>query len=175
MAGRLVNYDAVAQHYGTWIRGYHWDIYGCLTYSQPQSRKSAEALLKRFFDRLRKRLGTSVSYFAALEGRLSGCGHSDIRLHWHFVAASDQSEGMATIANHLWQFGNSKIERYDPHQEGSYYLSKLAAHPNGDILFDNLERMEFRGPSDLIAAANANPYVPEHLKGKASGQYLVVR
>ena len=109
------------------------------------------------------------------DGRLSGCGHSPIPLHWHFVAAADQSDGMASIADGLWRFGNSKIERYDPDKEGSYYLSKLAAHPNGDILFGNLERLEFRGPSDLIEAAAANPYVPEHLKGKASGKYLVVR
>jgi hypothetical protein len=175
MAGRLVTYDATAQHYGTWIRGYDWTIYGCLTYSQLQTRKSADALLKRFFDNLRKRLGPSVSYFAALEGRLSGCGHSRIALHWHFVAASDQSEGMATIADGLWRIGNSKIEQYDPNKEGAYYVSKLAAHPNGHILFDNLESMDFRGPSDLVAAANTNPYVPEHLKGKTSGKYLVIR
>jgi hypothetical protein len=46
-------------------------------------------------------------------------------------------------------------------------VSKLAAHPTGDYFVHSLEGMDYHGPSDLIMAANANPYVPKHLKGRA--------
>jgi len=35
--------------------------------------------------------------------------------------------------------------------------------------------LDYHGPSDLLAAAAENPYVPAHLKDRAFGQYLVVR
>jgi hypothetical protein len=35
--------------------------------------------------------------------------------------------------------------------------------------------MEYHGPSDLLAAAQTNPYVPAHLKDRVFGDYHVVR
>jgi hypothetical protein len=174
---RLVKYDAMAQHTGTWLRGYDWNIYGCGTYREPKSETHAQALMKRFIERLQRKLHAPVSYFAAMERRWSGCGDSPVAVHWHFLAASVSSEAMAPMAESLWAelFGNAKIDPYDGNKEGAYYVCKLASHQNGLILSGNLDQLEYHGPSDLLAAAAENSYVPAHLKGRVFGDYLVVR
>ena len=171
---RLVKYNAMAQHMGTWLKGFDWNIYGCGTYRNPVSETYAQALMKRFMEHLNRQLRTRVTYFAALERRYSGCGYSPIPVHWHFLAVSDRSESMAALAKDLWEekFGNAEIERYDPTKDGAYYVCKLATHPNGLTVINNLDRLEYRGPSDLIAATYSDPYVPDHLKGKVFGEYL---
>ena len=63
----LITYNAVAQHIGSWFSGYDWDVYGCGTYREPVSEMRAQALMKRFIERLTRRLRTPVSYFAALK------------------------------------------------------------------------------------------------------------
>jgi hypothetical protein len=177
MMKRLVTYDAMAQHTGTWLRGYNWNIYGCGTYGLPKSETHAVALMKRFMERLQRKLHAPVSYFAAMERRYSGCGDSPIPLHWHFLAASVSGEAMASLAEALWEdlFGNAKIDPYDPDGDAAYYVCKLVSHQNGLILSGNLDQMDYHGPSDLLAAAEANPYVPAHLKDRVFGQYLVIR
>jgi hypothetical protein len=177
MMKRLVTYDPMAQHTGTWLRGYNWNIYGCGTYRQPKSETHAVALMKRFVERLQLKLHAPVSFFAAMERRYSGCGDSPIPVHWHFLAASVSNEAMAPIAESLWEelFGNAKIDPYDRNRDAAHYVCKLVSHPNGSVLSGNLDQMEYQGPSDLLAAAQVNPYVPAHLKDRVSGQYLVIR
>jgi hypothetical protein len=174
---RLVNYDAMAQHTGTWLSGYNWNIYGCGTYRQPECEARAEALMKRFMERLERKLHAPVPYYAALERRYSGCGFSPIPVHWHFLAASVSSEAMVSIATDLWEgsFGNAKIDSYDSDRPAAFYVSKLVSHQNGSVLAGKLDQLDYHGPSDLLAAAAENPYVPAHLKDRAFGQYLVVR
>lgn len=172
---QLKTYNPMTQHMGTWLLGYDWNIYGCGTYSDPVNVTLAQALMKRFIERLDHKLRAPISYFAALELRYSGCGLSPIPVHWHFLAGCARSEGMASIAQQLWEdrFGNAKIERYDKTKPGTFYVCKLANHPNGTILFNNLDHLRYDGPSDLLAAAAKNPYVPDRLKDKVFGQYLV--
>ena len=173
----LIKYNAMAQHTGTWLRGYHWNIVGCGTYREPVSEVGAQALMKRFMERLARKLRTPVPYFAALERRYSGCGHSPIPAHWHFLAASSQPAGMKGLAQDLWRelFGDAKIDYYDSSKPGTYYVCKLAANPNCTILAGGIEKLVYRGPADLIAAAQCDPYVPDHLKNKVFGEFLRIR
>lgn len=174
---RLMTYNAAQQHWGTYLQGFDWSIYGCGTYREPVSAVRAEALMKRYMERLSRKMKTPISYFAGLEQRLSGCGMSPIPVHWHFLATCDPDYGLSEVAQALWteKFGDAKIEAYDPVRNGAFYVSKLAGHANGDFTFGNMDMLTYRGPSDLIAAAHANPYVPNHLKEKVHGQYLAVR
>ena len=178
MNGSLMTYHPAQQHWGTFLSGYHWDIYGCGTYREPVSVGRAETLMKRYAERLEGRLKTDVPYFAALEHRFSGCGMSPIDVHWHFVASSSRyAADMDYKAEQLWRakFGDAKIRPFDPTRNGLYYISKLADHPNGVFLFDKMDFTPYEGASDLIAAAHANPYVPDRLKDVAFGEYLTVR
>lgn len=177
MKGQLKTYSPMNQHMGTWLMGYNWSIYGCGTYREPVGEVGAHALMKRFMERLDRKLRAPVSYFAALERRTSGCGLSDIPTHWHFLAACPRHEGMAQIAHSLWEerFGNAKVERYDRTRNGAFYVCKLVNHANGSVLSGKMEWLPYEGPSDLLRAAALNPYVPDHLKDKVFGQYLVVR
>jgi hypothetical protein len=118
-----------------------------------------------------------LSPFMPLERRYSGCGFSPIPVHWHFLAASVSSAAMAPIATDLWEqlFGNAKIEYYDKEKPGAFYVSKLVSHQNGLILHGKLDQLEYRGPSDLLAAAAGDPYVPARLNDRVFGDYLVLR
>jgi len=162
---------------GTWLLGYEWSIIGCGTYREPVGEAGAQALMKRFMERLGRKLRTPVPYFAALERRYSGCGHSEIPIHWHFLAASAQPAAMSTMAENLWKemHGDAKVEEYDPMKPGAYYVCKLAVNPNSVILPEHLDKLAYHGPTDLLAAAQKDPYVPDHLKHKALGEYLRIR
>lgn len=173
---KLMTYDATQQHYGAWLSGYDWDVYGCGTYRASVSEERAQMLLKRFMEKLGRKVHADVSYIAALERRYSGLGGCP--LHWHFVAAGGaRNIEMARIGQELWwkHFGNAKVVPYDPGQAGVFYICKTAADPRGLLEMRNLDRLTYRGPSDMVEAAQANPYVPQHLKDKTSGKYLVVR
>ena len=177
MQSRLMTYSAPQQHWGTYLRGFNWNVYGCGTYREPVSAVRAEVLMKRYMERLSRKLKAPVSYFAALERRYSGCGMPPIPAHWHFLAACDPAYGMREVAQALWteKFGDAKVDVYDPSQGGAFYISKLAGHANGEFTFANLDLLAHHGPSDLMAAAHASAYVPDHLKDKLHGQYGVVR
>ena len=54
-------------------------------------------------------------------------------------------------------------------------LRQLATQQDGLVLTGKLDQMQYHGPSDLIAAAAEDPYVPAHLKNRAFGDNLVVR
>ena len=176
MNAQLINYNAAAQHMGTWLSGYDWNVFGCGTYRDPVSEVRAQALMKRYFERLARKLHTPVSFYAALERRYSGCGLSPVPAHWHFLAACIEPAGMASIAERLWKelFGDAKVELYDS-SAAAYYVSKLSPHQNSTILDGGMERLSYNGPTDLVAAAYANPYVPDHLKDKVFGEFLRVR
>lgn len=173
----LKSYSPMAQHTGTWLRGYSWNIYGCGTFSKPVGEVYAVALMKRFMEKLDHKLRAPVSYYAALERRYSGCGMSPIPVHWHFLAACPRSEGMVNLATRIWedQCGNAKIERYDGTRYGCFYVSKLVNHANGAILDGKFEHLKYNGPTDLLAAAATDPYVPNNLKDKVFGKYLALR
>jgi hypothetical protein len=83
----------------------------------------------------------------------------------------------ARVTESLWaeRFGNAKIDLYVWNRQAAYYVCKLVSHQNGLIISGNLDQMKYRGPSDLLAAASTNPYVPAHLKNQVFGEYLVVR
>jgi hypothetical protein len=132
--------------------------------------------MKRFIERLERKMHGPVWYFAALERRHSGCGDSPIPVHWHFLAASADGNGMRSLAESIWteKFGNAKIEAYDENGQAAYYVSKLVSHHNGMIL-SNLDAMEYRGPTDLLTIAATDPYIPTHLRDKVFGRYLAVR
>jgi hypothetical protein len=177
MERQLTTYTPMTQHTGTWLMGYDWSIYGCGTYAEPVNEFRAEVLMRRFMERLDRKLHAPVSYYAALERRYSGCGLSPIPLHWHFLAACPRSEGMAKLASELWEekFGNAEIVRYDRTKNGTFYTCKLANHANGMPLTGKMEHLRYDGPEDLLAATQSNPYVPDHLKDRVFGTYLVVR
>src|ERR1700689_2878568 len=101
MNTQLIKYDAAAQHTGTWLSGYDSNVFGFGTYREPVSEVRAQALVKRFFARLARKLHTPVSYFAALERRFSGCGHSPVPVHWHVLVAAPEPTGMAGVAERL--------------------------------------------------------------------------
>jgi hypothetical protein len=84
---------------------------------------------------------------------------------------------MVSIATDLWEgsFGNAKIDSYDADRPAAFYVSKLVSHQNGLIQSGKLDQMEYFGPSDLLAAAAENPYIPARLKQKVYGNYLVLR
>jgi len=173
--GRLVNYNAGAQQYGEWLRGYDWQIYGCGTYRSHVNEVQAHAYLKRFFEHLKKRIRTSVGFYATLEHRYSGCGMSPIPLHWHFLAAStnEDSTHVAKAARDLWsgKFGNTKIVPYDATGNASFYVAKCAMLPHCSNEMSFPPFLAYHGSADLLQAATKNPFVPEHLNDRASGSY----
>ncbi|MDR3727906.1 MAG: hypothetical protein P4K86_12775 [Terracidiphilus sp.] len=175
-SGRLVNYDAGAQHYGEWLRGYDWQIYGCGTFRTPVNEVQARAYLKRFFERLEKRIRSTVGYFASMERRYSGCGMSPIPIHWHFLAASETRDPgfVATAAQALWKdkFGDAKIGPYDESRDATFYVAKCVMLPHCSTEMRFPPFLAYHGSSDLLQAATRNPFVPEHLKDRASGSYL---
>jgi hypothetical protein len=177
-SSRPVTYNATAQHWGEYLRGYDWAIYGTGTFRRPDLGVSgATAYLKRYFEQVDKATRSRIPYFAALERRRSGCGMPGINPHWHFLAAGDDPQSLARTAETVWfrNFGDAKVGIYDLTRPAAFYVAKLAGHPNGEFQFKNLELLEYRGPQDLLAAAHDNDYVPAHLKDRVFGEYLAVR
>lgn len=87
---------------------------------------------------------------------------------------------MAGTAQVTWQelFGNALIKPYDPRDpehDAVYYVAKLAAHQNCNLTVRNLDLLEYCGLSDLLPEAANNPYVPDRLKSRVFGEYLVMR
>src|SRR5450759_1725259 len=103
MNGTLMRYSPVMQHYGTFLKGYPWQIYGCGTYREPVSKNRAEVLWKRFVEHLTKRVRQPVAYAAALEGRFSGLGDSPVPVHWHYLAACPRPTDLQEQAEELWE------------------------------------------------------------------------
>ncbi len=135
---RLIEYDALAQHYGQWLSGYEWGAYGCGTFANRISKGEAKSRMKRFLERLEKAVGSGISAMAVLENRYSGLGMSPIDLHWHFVLASPERPELLLheLSTNIWGrlCGNSVIGPYDPHQPGTFYLTKVVAKENGELL-----------------------------------------
>jgi hypothetical protein len=174
--GRLVGYNAGVQHYGEWLRGYDWQIYGCGTYRSPVNEVQARAYLKRFFERLEKRIRATVGYFASMERRYSGCGMSPIPIHWHFLAASENRDPsfVASTAQALWKdkFGDAKIDPYDPSGDAAFYVAKSAMLSHCSMEWKPQPFLDYQGPADLLESAAENPYVPDHLKNRVVENFL---
>jgi hypothetical protein len=136
----------------------------------------AHAFLKRFFERLEKRIRSTVGYFASMERRYSGCGMSPVAIHWHFLAASDtrDPEFVACTAQALWtdKFGDAKIDPYDASDDAAFYVSKCVtlSHCSTEMRFPLF--LADHGSADLLQSAANNPFVPVHLKDRAIGSYL---
>lgn len=136
----------------------------------------AHAYFKRFFERLEKRVRSTVGYFASMERRYSGCGMSPIPIHWHFLAASEtrDPEFVAQSAKALWaqKFGDVKIDPYDPSGDAAFYVAKTTMLSHCSVEWKPQPFLEYKGPADLLEAARENPYVPDHLKDRVVGKFL---
>ncbi len=176
----LITYDAVQQHYGTWLLGYPWEIYGTGTYRDAVSASRADVLFKRFTERLGQRLHRKVSYVAYLErnpNRHPGLGMSPSHYHWHYLAAAQGVVDLATAADEIWSklFGNAKVEPFRADSNGTYYVSKGVSDPDSHWRMGGLDYLEYAGCTDLLGAAKLDDSVPDHLKEKVFGKYLRVR
>lgn len=181
-AGQLVTYRPQQQHYGMFLAGFPWRLYCTATFRQmptPMDDHEAEVRLNRFV----RQLGVSLhfgkketAYYAVLEDRTPGLGGRPVRKHWHFLLACPDNPYLISFGKQLWEASNGwlNIKSYDREQCASYYINKLIA--NGAIPYErNLEALTYSGPSDLITACASNSYVPDRLKDKTSGEYLVHR
>ncbi len=180
MNGRkLSQFNMTCQQYGDFFAGYDWSIFGCGTFKRRVSAAEAPHVMKRYVRELGANVKAWIPYVAAIERRTSGCGYPSIPLHLHFLAACPQQSTTAFLecARSLWSStsGNSKINLYDPFGSAAHYIAKLAAHPNFEYMIGNLDRMNYKGPTDLVKAAEDNPYVPGHVKGRSHGKTLVLR
>ena len=155
-------------------------MYATLTFrNQPRDDREAKLYLEGFakgFCRAMRFPRSKLSYAAALEMRCSGLGHSGVRKHWHACIHCPDHELVNTVAKQLWfhRHGFARVSRYDPAKAGSYYIYKLI-EGGAEAFNEGLERLEYRGPTDLMKATEANIYVPNHLKDKVFGEYLTVR
>jgi hypothetical protein len=128
---------------------------------------------------LRKSVKAPVACIAVPERRSSGLGLPAIPLHWHFVASVPTQHTTAALRNarFLWErhYGQAKIARYDPERSGARYLAKLAGDSRFEYFDQNLDRLTYRGPTDFFEHFQKDPYVPDHVRHKMSGQTLSLR
>jgi hypothetical protein len=175
----LKTFNTTQQQYGDFFAGYAWTIFGCGTFRRKLASQHAISILKMYMRELGITLKARIPYIAVPEYRHSGCGLPAIPLHVHFLAACPPQweETFHVIAGDLWETmaGNSQVVPYDPTRGAAHYIAKLTSSADFEWLDDNLGYLPYTGPSDLIAAAQNNPYVPEHAKGFARLNTLVVR
>jgi len=177
--GILYTVKSDCQHYGDFFAGYSWTHFCCGTYQSPTSLDKAASLMKIYVRRLGKSMGIRIPYVAVPESRPSGLGHHQIRPHWHFLMAGPEHRAaeLTRSAIALWDrcYGDVKIERYDPTRKGAHYIAKLTSQAGFDYIFENLDRLDYRGPKDLVATAKQNPYLPQHVKATTHYDSLVLR
>jgi hypothetical protein len=178
--GYLTTYTPTQQHAGDFLRGFSWRLYCTGTFRrQPWDESEALLRLKRSISALRRamRFGRrQVAFYAALDSKYSGLGNSGVRKHWHFLLACPDHPLLEHVFEQLWfaEHGFTRFIRYCPEDAAAYYINKLI--PDGVFqYFEGLEHLTYSGPSDLIEAARQNPYVPERLKNKVFGKFLVLR
>ena len=135
--------------------------------------------MKGYVRRLSKGIRARIAHVAVLESRPSGLGHHQIRLHWHFLIGCPEHRAaeLTRTAIALWTrcYGDVKTERYDTARKGAYYIAKLASQDGFNYLLETYDRLEYRSPNDLVAAAKKNPYLPPHVKAKTCYDSLVLR
>jgi hypothetical protein len=176
--GILYTVKSNSQQYGDFFAGYSWTHFCCGTYRFHTSLDKGVSVMKGYMRRLGKSIGVRIAYLAVPENRPSGLGHHQIRLHWHFLIACPEhrTAELTRKARALWRsYGEPDIERYDPLRDRAYYIAKLASQSGFDYIFDNLDRIEYNGPKDLLAAAKKNPYLPQHVKATSRYDSLVLR
>lgn len=178
-AGQLVTYRPEQQHYGMFLAGFPWRLYCTGTFRRMPTDHDAEIYLTRFVRQLGDSLHfrkKEMAYYAALEDITPGLGGRPVRKHWHFLLACPDNAYLVSVGTQLWEASNGwfKVQPYDREQAAAYYINKLIA--NGAIPYErNLDTLTYSGPSDLIAACGENSFVPERLKDKTGGEYLVCR
>lgn len=175
----LKTYRPQQQHAGEFLSGFDWTHYFTGTFrAVPWNESEAVRRLDRSLQRLRESVGcpsNRMSCFAALEDRDAGLGVRPVRPHWHGLLACPEYPRLEQTARQLWiaEHGWFQIKPYDVSAKGPFYVCKLTSQ--GAYTHDlNLNRMAYKGPSDLLSAAAANPYVAERLNAKVAGEYLVV-
>lgn len=175
----LRTFDHSVHAYGTYLRGFAWDLYGCGTYRSRKTQESAKHLFNAYIRRLRRSLKAPVAWFAVHERRTSGCGHPAIALHWHFLAAvpAQHREPLLRAAKLLWEtrYGDAMISPYDPEDHGAFYITKLAGGGDFDYICGNLKRLQYGGPADMFSHFQTDPYVPDHVRHRVTGQTLAIR
>jgi hypothetical protein len=156
-----------------------WTHFCCGTYRSHTSLDKSVSLMKGYVRRLSKGIRARIAHVAVLESRPSGLGHHQIRLHWHFLIGCPEHRAaeLTRTAIALWTrcYGDVKTERYDPAHKGAYYIAKLASQDGFNYLLETYDRLEYRSPNDLVAAAKKNPYLPPHVKAKTCYDSLVLR
>jgi hypothetical protein len=155
------------------------DSFCCGTYQSRTSLDKAASLMKGYMRRLSRIIRARIAYVAVQESRPSGLGHHQIRPHWHFLIACPEHRAAELTRNAiaLWTrcYGEVKIDRYDPTRKGAYYIAKLASQSGFDYIFENLDRLEYNGPKDLLAAAKKEPLSSSALKATPRYDSLVLR
>ena len=123
-------------------------------YRHSVSVEKAHKTMTVFLRRLEKALGgCPVACLAVLERRTSGCGAPGASLHWHFLAAAPP-QFVSELLLHsrlIWKsnYGNPKIDQYDPTGWAAHYISKTAGDPGSDYQIHNLDRLNNVGPNDI--------------------------
>jgi hypothetical protein len=176
--GELITYRPEQQHYGMFLNGFDWKLYGTGSFRRlPRGEEEAVFHLNRFATKLSRAMQfkkNDLAYYAALEDRTPGLGGIPVRKHWHFLMACPEHQLLKSVAEQLWmENGLCKIERYDPQGAAAFYMHKLVSQ--GASTYErNLHRLTYNGPMDLIEATKLSPYVKQRLTGKTTGEYLVL-
>ena len=88
---QLITYRPCQQHYGTFISGFDWTLYGTGSFRRlPRDEEEAVFHLNRFSDKLSRAMQfkkDDLAYYAALEDRTPGLGGRPVRKHWHFLVS----------------------------------------------------------------------------------------
>jgi len=178
MNQQLTTYRPEQQHAGMYISGFDWRLYGTATYRRlPENDHLAEIHLNRFVRQLGDSLHfrkKDIAYCAALEDQTPGLGGKPVRKHWHFLLACPDNPYLLSFSKQLWEASNGwiKLQHYDRSQAAGYYINKLIT--DGAISYErNLQTLKYSGPDDLIEASHSNSYVPDRLKERTTGEYLV--
>jgi hypothetical protein len=176
----LKSFDIVTHQWGTWIAGHPWQLYCTGTFGRRLSLALTEKSFRVYLRQLSHAISDCpIAVYAVRERRTSGLGLPPIAAHWHFLlaAAPQHREALERNAKKLWRHKNGleHILPYDPSSNGAHYVTKLAAGADFVCILENLDRLAYRGPHDLHAHFQNDPYVPDHVKHKTSGRTLVLR
>jgi len=175
----LYSFDTISQHYGDFFAGFQWDISGCGTFRHNISAAEASKRMKNYMRQLGQSIKAWIPYVAVPEQRFSGLGMPAIAVHFHFLAACPRQwrSTFATRAEQLWEDmeGNARVTNYDPAQAAAYYLAKTAGKADFEFMLENIDRLPYQGPADLLTASASSSYVPKHAVGHIRLKTLVVR
>jgi hypothetical protein len=175
----LKYFTPLTEHYGKWLNGFDWRVLGTGTFRRtPRDEHEAVLSLRRFASSLTRAMKfrrRELAYFAVLEtAKLSGLG--GVRPHWHFLMSCPDHPLVLPVAKQLWflSHGFGHFKPFVRNGGAAHYVSKLLAD-GASYRVANLSTVRYSGPTDLIAAAVGNPRVPDRLKYKTCGRFLVTQ